>query len=245
MRVSRNVPRISICCMRSNFFIARSVEGERSIAEALLTTMSMAPKRSTVSATARCTSSSWRTSPTTASAWPPACSISSAAVWMVPSSRGWGWSVFASSVTFAPSCAARRAIASPMPRLPPDISDRPSAQRLLLGAHRRGMMTGSSGCARRTRARWVSRAAPVPAAAGRDRTPRAAHPGARPGLASVERGRACGRAARGSAAAGSPTLSERRRAVALGQPRPVGARARARRGRSAAPPAPSHRASKI
>ena len=50
MRVSRKVPRISICCMRSNFFIARSVEGERSIAEALLTTMSIPPNRSTVSA---------------------------------------------------------------------------------------------------------------------------------------------------------------------------------------------------
>src|SRR5690606_16538671 len=52
---------------------------------------------------------------------PPAASICSAAVWIVPSSFGCGVSVLASSTMFAPSAAARRAIASPMPRLPPDM----------------------------------------------------------------------------------------------------------------------------
>ena len=53
--------------------------------------------------------------------WPPAASISSAAVWIVPGRRGSGVSVFAISATFAPSRAARTAIASPIPRLPPDM----------------------------------------------------------------------------------------------------------------------------
>ena len=84
--------------------------------------MSMPPKASTASPTARSTSASSRTSPTTAMALPPASSISAAAVWTVPSSFGWGLSVFASRQTFAPSRAARSAIASPMPRLPPDMT---------------------------------------------------------------------------------------------------------------------------
>src|ERR687889_334774 len=41
---------------------------------------------------------------------------------MVPGSFGWGSAVLASSATLAPSAAIRLAIASPMPRLPPDIS---------------------------------------------------------------------------------------------------------------------------
>src|SRR5438105_266479 len=40
---------------------------------------------------------------------------------MVPSSFGWGSAVFAISATFAPSCAARSAIASPIPRLAPEM----------------------------------------------------------------------------------------------------------------------------
>src|SRR5690348_7933057 len=55
------------------------------------------------------------------SACPPAFSMASAAVWIVPGSFGCGSAVFASRATFAPSAAARSAIASPMPRLPPDI----------------------------------------------------------------------------------------------------------------------------
>src|SRR5450755_521369 len=41
---------------------------------------------------------------------------------MVPLSLGCGSAVFAASATLAPSCAARNAIASPMPRLPPDTN---------------------------------------------------------------------------------------------------------------------------
>src|SRR5918996_8764 len=40
---------------------------------------------------------------------------------MVPGSLGWGSAVLAISATRAPSRAARTAIASPMPRLPPDM----------------------------------------------------------------------------------------------------------------------------
>src|SRR3981081_1262595 len=41
---------------------------------------------------------------------------------MVPFSRGCGSAVFAAIATLAPSRAARNAIASPMPRLPPDTN---------------------------------------------------------------------------------------------------------------------------
>src|SRR5664279_4093163 len=41
---------------------------------------------------------------------------------MVPLSRGCGSAVFAAIATLAPSRAARNAIASPMPRLPPDTN---------------------------------------------------------------------------------------------------------------------------
>src|SRR5699024_12802206 len=40
----------------------------------------------------------------------------------VPGSFGWGSAVFASSAILAPSSASRLAIASPIPRLPPDIN---------------------------------------------------------------------------------------------------------------------------
>jgi hypothetical protein len=54
--------------------------GVRLIALALLTRMSMPPKRSAACSTAEATESASRTSPTIGSAVPPACSISSAAV---------------------------------------------------------------------------------------------------------------------------------------------------------------------
>ena len=57
-----------------------------------------------------------RTSTTSGRAWPPACSIASAAEWIVPSSLGCGVSVLAAIAILAPSRAARSAIASPMPR---------------------------------------------------------------------------------------------------------------------------------
>src|SRR5580658_7142360 len=54
-----------------------------------------------------------------ANARPPAASISAAAVWIVPSSAGCGSVVFAATTMLAPSAAARRAIALPIPRLAP------------------------------------------------------------------------------------------------------------------------------
>src|SRR5258708_4354765 len=118
---SRKVPRQLMSCIRSYFFIDSDSVPERSMALALLTTMSMPPKRSTVWATALATLASSRTSPTMGSAVPPAASISAAAVWMVPSSLGWGSVVLGMMATLAPSRAARRAMHRPMPRLPPDM----------------------------------------------------------------------------------------------------------------------------
>src|SRR5262249_31464882 len=89
------------------------------MALALLTTMSMPPKCPAVRAIASLTASSSRTSTVSASARPPASSISAAAVWMVPGSLGWGVSVFAAIATLAPWRAARSATASPMPREAP------------------------------------------------------------------------------------------------------------------------------
>src|SRR5690606_34155861 len=120
-RDSMNVPRTLTSCMRSYFFASRSVERERSMTLALLMTTSMPPNSPCVLSTASVMSSSLRTSPTIGSAWPPAARIASAAVCTVPSSFGCGLSVFASSTMFAPSAAARSAMARPMPRLPPDI----------------------------------------------------------------------------------------------------------------------------
>ena len=79
----------------------------------------MPPKVSTVLATAAATWSSKRMSHWIGSALPPAASISSAAVKIVPGSLGWGSVVLAAIATLAPSRAARSAIALPMPRLAP------------------------------------------------------------------------------------------------------------------------------
>ena len=79
----------------------------------------MPPKRATVSSTAFTIWVSSRMSHCTGSALPPAASISSAALKIVPGSFGCGSAVFAAIATLAPSRAARSAIASPMPRLPP------------------------------------------------------------------------------------------------------------------------------
>ena len=57
------------------------------------------------------TASSSRTSTTSGKAFPPAASISSAAVKIVPSSLGCGSDVFAAMAMLAPSCAALSAIA--------------------------------------------------------------------------------------------------------------------------------------
>src|SRR3954470_11234560 len=95
---------------------------ERLMADALLTHTSMPPNFSTDCATACATDASARMSPTIGSAEPPAASIASAAVYTVPSSLGCGSAVLAISATFAPSAAARRAIARPMPREPPEMN---------------------------------------------------------------------------------------------------------------------------
>src|SRR5215831_16660412 len=114
--------------------------GVSEIALALLTTMSMPPKCAAVRSIASLTAPSSRTSTTSASARPPAVSISAAAVWMVPGSLGCGVSVFAAIATLAPSRAARSATASPMPREAPvmksvlplrDISDVEPVERFL------------------------------------------------------------------------------------------------------------------
>ena len=118
---SRKVPRTLMSIIRSYFFIDTSSVFERSMAEALLTTASIPPKRSTACATAPRTSSSLRTSPTMASADPPAASICAAAVCTVPSREAWAVPVLAMIATLAPSAAARRAMARPIPRLPPLI----------------------------------------------------------------------------------------------------------------------------
>src|SRR5271165_4966913 len=108
--------------IRSNRFIGTSVIDPRLIADALFTQMSMPPNCSTVLATAASTEYGSRTSPTIGSAWPPASSSSLAAVNTVPGSFGCGSAVLAISAMLAPSCAARLAIARPMPRLAPEMN---------------------------------------------------------------------------------------------------------------------------
>src|SRR5580693_4574972 len=121
-RLTTNVPRVLIDCIRSYRLTSSASVPDRLIAEALLTHTSIPPNRSTANATAPCTWASSRMSPTTGSAWPPAASICAAAVYTVPSSFGCGSAVLAISATLAPSRAARSAIARPMPRLPPEIN---------------------------------------------------------------------------------------------------------------------------
>src|SRR5215203_2168382 len=120
--VSKNVPRTLMSIIRSNFLADSSSVGSVVMALALLITMSTPPKWSTAVPTARCTSSSLRTSPTTATPLPPAASTSATAVWTVPGSFGCGSLVLASSTTLAPCVAAPSAMASPIPRLPPETT---------------------------------------------------------------------------------------------------------------------------
>src|SRR5580704_8249195 len=122
-RLTTNVPRVLIDCIRSYRLTSSASVPDRLIAEALLTHTSIPPNRSTANATAPCTWASSRMSPTTGSALPPAASICSAAVYTVPSSFGCGSAVLAISATLAPSRAARSAIARPMPRLPPEMNN--------------------------------------------------------------------------------------------------------------------------
>ena len=74
------MPRTFTPNIRSKRFIGVAGVGVRLIALALFTRMSMPPKRSTAWATAAATAFSSRMSVGTGSAWPPAASISSAAL---------------------------------------------------------------------------------------------------------------------------------------------------------------------
>src|SRR5579864_3631646 len=105
--------------IRSKRFIGVARVPVRLMALALLTRTSSPPKCATASATALATRASSRTSTISGRAFPPAASTSAAAVWMVPGSLGCGSVVFAAITTLAPSAAARRAMALPMPRLAP------------------------------------------------------------------------------------------------------------------------------
>ena len=90
----------------------------------------MPPNLATVSATAFSTLCSSRMSHGSGSALPPAFSISSAAVKIVPGRRGSGFTVLAAMATLAPSRAARSAMARPMPRLAP-VTNRVLLARLM------------------------------------------------------------------------------------------------------------------
>ncbi len=79
----------------------------------------MPPNRLTAAAIAASTCASSRMSVAIASAFPPARSTSSAAVWMVPGSLGLGSAVLPMTTMLAPSAAARIAMAWPMPRVAP------------------------------------------------------------------------------------------------------------------------------
>src|SRR5580700_8131191 len=146
-RLTTNVPRVLIDCIRSYRLTSSSSVPDRLIAEALLTHTSIPPNRSTACATAAATWASSRMSPTTGSARPPAASICAAAVNTVPSSLGSGSAVLAISATLAPSRAARSAIARPMPRLPPEMNKvlPASVTGSLLSGVPRGQESGSFG----------------------------------------------------------------------------------------------------
>src|SRR5512144_3018244 len=136
--------------MRSKRFIGVASVGVRLIALALLTRMSIPPKRSTALATAAATAFSSRMSVGTGSASPPWALISSAAEYSVPGSLGLGSVVLATSTMRAPSRAAFSAIASPMPR------DAPVMKRVLSFSDFSALMRPPGG----------SRPAPAPALMG-------------------------------------------------------------------------------
>jgi hypothetical protein len=105
--------------MRSNRLAGVANVGVRLMALALLIRISMPPNSVAVFSIAAAICSSSRISHWIGRATPPAASISFAAVKMVPGSFGFGSAVFAAIATDAPSAAARRAIARPIPREPP------------------------------------------------------------------------------------------------------------------------------
>src|SRR5262249_12219685 len=116
------VPRVLMPIIRSNRFMSVPCELVRLMALALLTQMWMRPNSATVLSIAAITCASSGMSQTRGNALPPAARTSSAAVKIVPASFGWGSVVLAAIATLAPSRAARSAIASPMPRLAPEMN---------------------------------------------------------------------------------------------------------------------------
>ncbi len=143
-----NVARALTPHIRSKRFIGVARVPVRLMALALLTRTSRPPKCATASATALATRASSRTSTTSGRALPPAASTSAAAVWMVPGSFGWGSAVFAAMTTLAPSAAARRAMALPMPRLAP-VMNRVLPLRSAMGRDASSMRTVPGGRSRR------------------------------------------------------------------------------------------------
>src|SRR5690606_6973298 len=133
----RKLPRALTCCIRSKRFIGVSSVPRSQMALALLTRMSMPPKASTVAATAARTWSSSRMSHFNARPRPPAALTASAALWMVPGSFGLGTEDLAAMATLAPSRAARRAMARPMPR------EAPVMNRVLPARSAMGVSVGS------------------------------------------------------------------------------------------------------
>ena len=105
--------------IKSYCLAGRSETGERLMALALFTRISIPPKVFTASATAATTCSSSRISHFTANPFPPAALISSTAEKIVPPSLGSSSVDFAAMIMFAPSDANFNAIAFPIPRDPP------------------------------------------------------------------------------------------------------------------------------
>src|SRR5215470_7093321 len=131
------VPRVLTWCIRSKRRMSVSATGVRETALALFTTMSRVPKVATVRSIAALTCASSRTSTVSGSALPPAATISSAAVKMVPGSLGCGVSVLAAMAILAPSRAARSAMASPMPREAPVMKSVRPASDMICSRQRR------------------------------------------------------------------------------------------------------------
>jgi len=101
----------------------------------------MPPKCPAACAMASATAWSSRMSSLSGRALPPAASIASAALWMVPGSFGWGTLLLAAMTTLAPSRAARSPMARPMPREAP-VMNRVLPDSVLMGKGPPCVVTG-------------------------------------------------------------------------------------------------------
>ncbi len=115
----KNVPRTLTENIRSNRFISSSNVGDKFMALALFISISIPPNSLRVSSTAAWTWFSNRISVIHGRALPPIDFISSTAEYTVPGNFGCGSLVFATTAIFAPSRAALKAIAFPIPLLAP------------------------------------------------------------------------------------------------------------------------------